>query len=380
MNLIEKPVRLCYIIDNTSFRGGERTFSQLALGLDKTRYDVHVICSPGGRFVEILTAAKIPVFPSDMRNKWNFSILPSMARYLRQHRFDIVHTQGRGDPFGRIAARVAGVPLVISTTAMVVSRYSSAARWRKWLYRVIDRVTDPLVDHFIVVNQASVESLVTEHRIQQNHITVILNGVEVLQYLPDVVERVVWRTRWQVGEGELVVGAVGSLTWQKGFEYLLRTWILVRAKVPHARLFIFGEGELAPKLKSLVVTLGISDSCTFKGFEPDMKGVFAGLDLFVLPSLAEGLPMVLLEAMACGKPVVATNIAGNREVITPDTDGLLVKPGDIGDLANALIRLLQSPELALRLGTSARQTVLKRFSVDRMISETDILYQNLLAR
>ncbi len=373
-------MRLCYIIDNTSFRGGERTFSQLALGLDRTRYDIHVICSSGGRFVQVLTAAQIPVFPSDMRNKWNFSILPSIVRYLRQHRFDIVHTQGRGDLYGRIAARVAGVPLVISTTAMVASRYSNAAWWRKCLYRVIDCVTDPLVDHFIVVNHASVRSLVTEHHIRQNHITVILNGVEVLQYLPDVVERAAWRTRWQIGKGELIVGAVGSLTWQKGFEYLLRAWVLVRANFPHARLFIFGEGELAHKLKSLVVTLRIADSCTFNGFEPDMKEAFAGLDLFVLPSLAEGLPMVLLEAMACGKPVVATNIAGNSDVITPDTDGLLVKPGDTGDLATALIRLLQSPELAFRLGISARHTILERFSVDRMIRETDILYQNLLVR
>ena len=380
MNSIPRPIRLCYIIDNLSFRGGERTFAQLALGLDRAKYDIHVICSPGGHFVELLQEAGIPVFPIDMRNKWNLGAILPMARYLRRGRFDIVHTQGRGDPFGRLAARLAGSPLLISTTAMIVSRYWGAGPGRRLLYRAIDLVTDPLVDHWIVVNHESVETLVRDHHISPERVAVILNGIELEQHAPSPVARAAWRERWQVSEDELVVGAIGRLTWQKGFEYLIRAWPQVRAQMPRARLFILGEGELEGELKRLATALGVADSCTFAGFEYDVATALAGMDVFVLPSLVEGLPMVLLEAMAASKPVIATRIDGCLEVVTDGVDGLLVEPGQPDALATALIQLLQSPERAKQLSLAARQTVRQRFTVERVIQETQMVYQQLLDR
>jgi glycosyltransferase involved in cell wall biosynthesis len=183
-----------------------------------------------------------------------------------------------------------------------------------------------------------------------------------------------------VDEDELAVGAIGRLVWEKGGEHLIRAWPQVRARVPRARLFILGEGELKDELKALAAELGMVDSCTFTGFEPDVPTALAGMDVFALPSIVEGLPMVLLEAMAAGKPVVASRIAGSVEVITEDVDGLLVEPGDADGLAQALVRVLQSPALATRLGAAAQSTISQRFALKRVIRETDTLYQSLIVQ
>ncbi|MCG3209575.1 MAG: putative glycosyltransferase EpsD [Anaerolineae bacterium] len=377
---MNQKIRICYIIDNLSFRGGERTFAQLALGLDRRRYGVHVVCSPGGHFVDLLTAAHIPVYPVNLRHKWNLAAVLPIARYLKQQRIDLVHTQGRGDPFGRLAARLAGVPVIISTVAMITSRYWHAPLGRKLLYRAIDRLTNPLVKQWIVVNHESVTALVTEHHIPSQQIAVILNGIEVETYAPTAAARQTWRAAHGLGPAQLAVGAIGKLTWQKGFEHLLRAWPTVQRQVPQARLFIIGEGELESELKTLAAQLDIEPGCTFTGFEADISAALAGLDVVAMPSLVEGLPMVLLEAMAAGKPVVASKIAGSLEAVTDGHDGLLVEPAQPEPLAAALIRVLQTPHLAARLGQAAQQTARQRFTVERVVQENEALYRRLLSR
>lgn len=378
MTTPNSPIKICYVIDNISFRGGERNFLQLALGLDRTHYEVHVICSPDGLFVERLTAADIPVYPVNMRNKWNLGAVWPMARYLQQHSIDVVHTQGRGDPFGRLAGRLAGVPHTISTVQMIVSRYWGADLGRAMLYSAIDKLTNPLVRHWIVVNGESRAVLHQTYRVPLENITVILNGIEPEQYIPSPAARTSWRERWHIKPNELVVGGIGKLTWQKGFEYLIRAWPQVRADIPQARLFILGEGELEQELKELVNNLGIADSCTFIGFETDIPAALAGIDIFAMPSMVEGLPMVLLEAMAAGKPAVASRITGSLDVVTDGKDALLVEPAQPDAIAQLLIQLLCNTDLRDRLGAAARQTVLDHFTVARVVQETEAVYQQLL--
>jgi glycosyltransferase involved in cell wall biosynthesis len=176
--------RVVYVVDNISFRGGERTFLQLVSGLPRSRYDVAVACSPGGVFVERLHDLGVPVIAAEMRQRRRFDTVLGLAREFRRRRPQIVHTQGRGDPFGRMAARLARVPGLVSTTAAIVARYEVQERWRRLLYRSIDRVTDPLVDRFIVVNRASVNALTQRHRIPASRIAVIPNGHTLFRTVP----------------------------------------------------------------------------------------------------------------------------------------------------------------------------------------------------
>ena len=137
------PTRIVYVVDNISFRGGERTFLQLVQGLARSRYELAVACSPGGVFVEQLQDLGVPVIAAEMRKRRRLDTVLALAREFRRRRPHIVHTQGRGDPFGRLSARLARVPAVVSTTAMISTRYDVEERWRRIMYRAIDSHCQP---------------------------------------------------------------------------------------------------------------------------------------------------------------------------------------------------------------------------------------------
>ncbi len=377
MNDRRQMTRIVYVVDNISFRGGERTFQQLVSGLPRSRYEVAVACSPGGVFVERLQDLGVPVIAADMRQRRRLDTVLGLARELRKRRPHIVHTQGRGDPFGRIAARLARVPAVVSTTAMISSRYEVSERWRKAMYRLVDFTTDRLVDRYIVVNRASVEPLTNRHGIQQSRIAVIPNGIEIDRYDPDRHRRRTWRGKLGIPEGAKLVGGVGRLTWQKGFDDLIKAFAAIDD--PDLWLVIAGDGPDWGDLRTLATTLDVASRVVFAGFVDDIPSLLADLDLFVISSHREGHPMVLLEAMAMARPVVATDIAGADDTVTEGVDGRLVPPGDVPALAEAMTGLLRDREAAGRMGRNARKKIEREYTVERMVRRTAVLYEELLA-
>ena len=385
MNSSKQRLKICYIIDNLSFRGGERVFAQLATGLDPAQYDVTVACSPGGPFVEFLEAANIRVVPFNMRPQFNPIALIRLTAFLRQEQFDIIHCQGRGDPYGRVAATLAGAPLIISTAAAIVSRYWVSSRLRKLMYWLIDRVTDRMVDHWLVLNQLSVEVLCQDHHISPTKISIIPNGIEVERYDPYLsgsagqqINPLRIRQELKLERDVPLIGAVGRLAWEKGFSYLLDAMPAVLATHPEAHLLIAGNGELETELKEQAQRLGIAHRCHFLGFRKDIPDILAALDLFVLSSLIEGMPMVMLEAMAASKPIVATKIPGAVDVLEDGVDGLLVGKEDAQALASAINQLLADHSQAQRLGEAARRKALGEYTVERMVERTRQLYHDLL--
>jgi glycosyltransferase involved in cell wall biosynthesis len=224
------PTRIVYVVDNISFRGGERTFLQLAMGLARSRYELAVACSPGGVLVERLQDLGVPVIAAEMRKRRRLDTVLALTREFRRRRPHIVHTQGRGDPFGRLAARLARVPAVVSTTAMISTRYDVEERWRRILYRAIDFTTDRLVDRYIVVNRASVDALTDRHGVPRSRVVVIPNGIELERYDPVKARGSGWRERLGVPEEVTLIGGVGRLTAQKGFDDLIRAFAAIRRR------------------------------------------------------------------------------------------------------------------------------------------------------
>jgi len=369
--------RIVYVVDNIGFRGGERTFLQLVSGLPRARYDAAVACTPGGVFVERLHDLGVPVIAAEMRRRRRLDTVLALAREFRRRRPHIVHTQGRGDPFGRLAARLAGVPAVVSTTAMISSRYEVREWWRKAMYRLIDSTTDRLVDRYIVVNRASVETLTDRHRIPPSRVAVIPNGIEIDRYDPDRAEAGAWRARLRVPGGATLIGGIGHLNWQKGFPDLIKAFASL--EIPDAWLVIAGDGPDWEELRGLARSLGVAERVVMPGFADDVPGLLADLDLFVLSSHREGHPMVLLEAMAMARPVVATDIAGVGDTIADGVDGRLVPVGDVAALAEAMATLLGDPKTARRLARNARKKIEREYTVERMVRRTAVLYDELLA-
>jgi glycosyltransferase involved in cell wall biosynthesis len=372
-----RPTRIVYVVDNISFRGGERTFLQLAMGLPRGRYELAVACSPGGVFVERLQDLGVPVIAAEMRKRRRLDTVLALAREFRRRRPHIVHTQGRGDPFGRLAARFAGVPAVVSTTAMISSRYDVEERWRRVLYRAIDFTTDRLVDRYIVVNRASVDALTDRHRVPRSRIAVIPNGIELERYDPVEARRSAWRERLGVPKDATLVGGVGRLTAQKGFDDLIRAFAAIDR--PDAWLVIAGDGPDWEELREMARMFDVSSRVLIPGFVEDIPGLLADLDLFVLSSRQEGHPMVMLEAMAMAVPIVATDIPGIDDTLTDGVEGRLVPPGDVAALADSMGVLINDPGTAARLGRNARKKVEREYTVERMVRRTAILYDGLLA-
>ncbi len=373
---------ILYIIDNIEFGGGERVFSQIIRGLDKERFGVFVASNPGGIFEKKLTEVGIKINPVRMTNRYNLGTISQLKKIIKTKNVQIVHSQGgRADFFARIAARIANVPIIIYSMAMLVEGYD-VSRSRKRLYVLMDRWTERWVNKFTVLSEAMRRSLIERHKIPPENIVKIYNGIEIEEYNPDLKElrnkKLEVRRELGLKNDVPVIGAIGRLVWQKGFEYLIRAAPEVLKKCPEARFLIVGEGPLKNKLILTSEKLNVADRIIFTGFRSDIKEILASIDVLAMPSLLEGLPMVLLEAMAMANPIVATRIDGITEVLENSKTGLLVPAKNSHTLAEAIVRILDDKEKANFFGQNAREAAKEKFSVKKMVEQIELAYEKLL--
>jgi glycosyltransferase involved in cell wall biosynthesis len=183
-----------------------------------------------------------------------------------------------------------------------------------------------------------------------------------------------------VGDGDRVIGTISRLVWKRGNEELLEAAALVRHAIPSATLVVVGDGPLRPALEARARELGLNDGVRFLGAVPQAARLLPHFDVFILSSVLEGMSNSLLEAMAAGRPVVATRVGGNPEVVVEGETGFLVPPKDPRALADAVLRLLRDRELAHRFGEAARRRVESQFSLEQMVHRMEDLYDDLLAR
>jgi glycosyltransferase involved in cell wall biosynthesis len=183
-----------------------------------------------------------------------------------------------------------------------------------------------------------------------------------------------------VNADDKVVGTITRLVWKRGHEELLRAAALVARAEPAAKLLVVGDGPLRRSLEDQALSLGLNGGVRFLGAVPQAARLLPHFDVFVLSSVWEGMSNGLLEAMAAGRPVVATRVGGNPEVVVDGESGLLVPPKDPQALADAVLRLLRDRELAGRLGEAARRRVASEFTLEQMVQRLETLYDDLLAR
>ena len=369
-------VTLLYVIDNMEFGGGERVFLQLASAL-RDHFKVFVAASPGGRFEEGLSGLGIRLIPVDMRQRLSFKPISELVRIIKEKKITLVHSQGgRADFFARVAGKMARVPYIVSTVAMPVEGYD-VGRWRKAVYIFLDRLTERYVDRFIVVSEVLKETLIKGHKIPPHKVVRIYNGIEIERYRHDATYADL-RKEWRVPSHVPLIGAIGRLVWQKGLTHLLQAMPLVFQDYPDTRLILVGEGPLQEDLRDQVRDLGIEASVFFVGFRIDIPAVLAALDLLVVPSVLEGFPMTILEAMAMAKPIVASDINGVREQIENGRTGILVPPGDPQALAEGIKQMLKDRTQAKKLGTETRKQVEEMFDIKQQVALHEEVYEELL--
>ena len=291
-------------------------------------------------------------------------------RVVRRERVVLIHAhEFSAIVYGWIVSLIARIPFV--GTIHGKNYFWEKAR-RRLAYRLIAR-TGTLV----AVSEDLKRFISEKVGIPVRRLRVIYNGITPA---PPVEESEIERCRSELGikSGDTVLGAVGSLYPVKGHRFLLDAMPIVLQRFPNTVLIMAGRGELGVSLKEQAKRLGIEEKVRFLGMREDVPRLLALMDVFVLPSLSEGLSMALLEAMAAGKPVVATRVGGNPELVEEGKTGLLVRAEDASNMAGGLVRILGNRSMMRELGVAGAERVLRSFSLDSMAHQYRALYAILI--
>jgi len=366
-------VSILYLITELNIGGAERALARTVTRLSKSRYRVSVACLYGaGAVADGIRAAGIPVIDLGAQGKWDLSVAWRLYRLLRRERPTILHTwMFHANIPGRVLGRLARVPVIVTSRRNI----NIGGTLREF----INRRTTWLDDKVIAVCELARQAEIEHARVPPDKVVTIYNGIDVERFSavnPQIVAQV--RPTFDIPADVPLVGAVGRLHRQKGFGYLVAAMAQVREHIPDVRLLLIGDGELRGELEAQARAAGLSEAAVFAGMRLNIPEILATLDVFALPSLWEGMPNVVLEAMAAGLPVVATAVGGTPEVVVNGVTGFLVPPRDPDALAKAIIRLLCDPDLRRRMGKAGRERVERFFSVERMVRATEALYEELV--
>jgi glycosyltransferase involved in cell wall biosynthesis/protein-tyrosine-phosphatase len=356
-------MRVCHIMSADLWAGAEvqvaTTVSYLV-----ARPDMHVsaVLLNEGRLADELRRLGVHVAVVDESRNSSLRILAFLVRFLRDHDFDLVHTHRNKDTvLGTLAAKLAGVPHVVRTVHGLREPLK-AWQWAKYCaYDALDKAALWCFADRIIAVSWNMAEILGRSGYKPAAITPIHNGLDLRRVKP-ARSRDAVRRELGVDPGALLIGTVGRLSPVKGHADLLRAARLILEREPAARFLIVGGGPLHDELVALAAELGIERECIFAGPRADVYDLMAALDIFVLPSLDEGIPMAVLEAMALGRPVVATRVGGLPEIIREGETGLLVTPRRERELAEACLELASHPDRARAFGARARRVVEEEFS------------------
>jgi len=302
----------------------------------------------------------------------------ALRRAIRRGGFDLVHAHGFKAGFvGRLASTLAGsVPFIVTAHNHVLRREetSSAAKRR---YRIVERALAGQVSRYIAVSESIRSELVDDYGLDARHVTTVRNGIDPAPFLAEQ-DRAARRAALGVAEATPTLGLAARFSTQKGLRDLVSALVDVRRRVPGALLLLGGSGPQESELREEAAALEVSSAIRWVGHVDDVPAFLAALDVYVSPSLTEGLGLGLIEAGLAGVPAVATNVGGVSEVVIDGRTGVLVAPGDPGLLAGAVTRLLGDRDLARELAAAARTRCLAEFGLDRMIDETLAVYSAAL--
>lgn len=371
---------ILYPVNKLVIGGAEQQLLELVRGLDKETFRpiVAPLYPGGGLEAEFRAVPGIEIIDLNRRGKFDPSPLWKITRLLRRRRIDIVQ------PFLSPATFFGLLPALTreSTTTIVTERcgvrQSRGVGYKT--YRTIEDWFSHLADA-IVPNSIAGEEMLIDRGLPRSRIRVIYNGINLERLTVNDEAVVGHRAQMSSGRHAFVAGMLASLTPAKGHATAIRAIAELRDRHPQVRLAIVGDGPLRSQLEALVTELGLSEKVTFFGYRRDVADLLATFDVLISASRDnEGCSNSILEAMALGVPVIATNVGGNRELVQPGETGRLVGPDDPTSLANAISRTIDEREQTQTLADHARERINSQFSLERMIRDYEDLYRQLLGR
>jgi glycosyltransferase involved in cell wall biosynthesis len=348
--------------------GVKRLFGWMIPRFDPERFDVSLVSLRRRDLSEeSLDALGIDITYLH-KSRFDPTTLPALLRVIDRRRIDILHLHGYGaTTFGRMAAALRRLPAILHEHANLTDT--------PWYQKVADTALAPFTDLAIAVSKSTAEFVVRARRVPPERVRIVYLGVPLEEFSrPRSAEEIAAaRAELGIAPDELAVGTVTRLHESKGNRYLVEAARLVVDRRPRARFHIVGEGPLRGELEAQARALGLGDRLVFHGFARDVARVLSAFDLSVFPSLWEGTPLTVFEALAMGKPIVATDADGLLDVLTEGVDALIVPRRDAAALADRIVWAIDHPEAREALGRAARQTG-RRYDIDSFVRKMERLY------
>ena len=389
------PRKVIHVITRLDWGGSAQNTLLTALGHDRSRYDPLVADGPPGRWIaqggakaseentRRLEGAGIGVhrvmaLTRELNVIKDLRALGQLIALFRRERPVIVHTHtSKAGVLGRLAAWLTRVPVIIHTPHGHVF-YGHFGRLRSWFFLQFERLLAKVTIRLIALTEAERDEHLERRVGRAGRFAVIPSGIDVKRFKSAAGAIGQRPDGFACPPDALLIGSVGWLTPVKGHRFLIEALSRLKPSHPRLHVVVVGGGELREDLAALASALGVGDSVRLLGERTDVLECLAAMDLFVLPSLNEGMGRALIEAMAAGRPVIATRVGGIPAIVKDRRNGLLVPPGDASSLVAAIAELIQRPAWAKGLGAAASESIGARFGVTAMVRAVEGVYDAAL--
>ena len=373
-----QAISICHVAVGDLWAGAEVQLKVLLSKLVcRAEMNLSVILFNEGRLEKEIGSLGIPVkvFPE---NRWGSGkIFLELVREFKKSNFRIVHTHKYKDTIlAGPAAKLCGIPHVVRTVHGLREPFEGLQAFNMSCYEAIERTVHRSCVDFIIAVSSQIEAKYKAQG-QVSRVACIRNGID-LEGKSVQTDRWLTRKELSVDWETCLIGTVGRLTPVKGIPYLLDAARILLREGANVKVLIVGEGSIRQDLLRQTRDLGVSDNVVFLGHREDTDVLLQALDIFVLPSLSEGIPMALLEAMAASRPIVASRVGGIPEIIEDGVEGYLVEPMDVNTLAERCRRLIESPDVARKMGEQGRKRVESEFSATAMADRVVSVYKEVL--
>ncbi len=375
----KRKIKLLLVSSVFVDRGAERLMISLYRLLPKDIYEIKILClrnlAPYADYINKSSDIKIDII--GMKSNIDFVSLFRFYQYLKTYKPDIINFHHfRAALWGRPLAKLAKAPLVL---------YSVHNKWGGAIHHFLDRLMSTFSDAIIPFSQSVRNYLINTEKIKEKKIEKpIYAGIETSKFSNIKQNEIDALKKELRGLGiqkkHHIIGFIGNITKEKGLVYLIESIRCLKRKFDNICCLLIGEGPDEAYLKKLISDYGLSDNFIFLGTRYDIPNLLNIMDIFVLPSLREGLPLVVIEAFAACCPVIATNIDGIPEIVMHNKNGLLVPPANVTELAEAIETLLTSEKLRKEFATNGYKTAIEKFDIKKMVESYDRLYQDYFNR
>lgn len=374
-NILMKKLKTLYTLNYARVAGTEKHVLYLLKHLNRDIFEPHVVCFSEGPLIDLLKSKNIKSYAIVRKHFLDVSAALKLFQYLKKNKFDIVHSHC--GQFACVLAKLAGIKTVIETRHGLYLYFDQVDRISLFKH-YITRLKATLVDLTLTVSMEDETLLTGIFKIKKNKVKYIRNGIAINEIIKNNTKLEQITDELEIQKGCKIVGTVSRFSDEKGIIYFIKSIKKIKKLYTNSHFVIVGDGPLKEELYKEVQKENIGNFITFTGYRHDALAIMSIFNVFVLPSLCEGMPYTLLEAMALKIPIVASNIFGNKELVINNDSGFLIEPKDIDAIAKSVFTLIKNPQKAKKMGEAGFKRVEQNFTAEKMTKEIEQTYLELI--